>query len=99
MVLPSLKYICILCVLHTFLSFSLWPLVYGTAMLGLWLLDAVLDKALVPVMLLTGMVWALLFIFILFKAHLGYLHFDRTSCRCLLCVVAVCCNNSSSPVM
>ena len=80
--LPPIKDTCILCFLHTFWRLSLRPLVYGTTMWCLWLLGVVLDEVLVPVMLLTGMVWALLFIFILFKAHIEYLHLDETSCRC-----------------
>ena len=72
MVVPPLKYTCAPCVLQTFFVLSLSPLSYGTAVYGFWLL-------LVPdlVLLFFSLFWAgfLVLIFILLRAHVGYLHF------------------------
>ena len=81
-VLPPLKYTCILCLLHIFLRLSLSLLVYGITISVLWLLDVVLVEVLVLVLLLTGTVLSSNLLSSSVKAHIGYMHLDRTSCGC-----------------
>ena len=72
MVVPPLKYTYTQCLLQTFFRFSFSPLYYGATMYGFWLL-----LMLEFVMFLLSLFWAgfLVLIFIVLRAHAGYLHF------------------------
>ena len=69
MVLPSLKCICMPCLLQMFLQLSLKPLMYGTTMWGLWVLLVVLFLVLLELLL-----YLLDLILALFKGQPWYLH-------------------------
>ena len=99
MVLSPLKYTCTPCLLHIFLRFSPSPLVYGATIWDLWLLDVILAEVLVPLLFLTLLAWALIFSFILLRAHKWYLHFAGLCADVFLLQELKAGTNSSGPVM
>ena len=81
MVFSHLKNTCIPFFAQAFLKLPLRPLVYSTAIYvlvwGVWY-----SSDCGCFFLFTGIAWELLLIFILFKAHMGYLHLSSTSGGC-----------------
>ena len=83
MVFPLLQWTSMPYLLHKFLNASLSPSLYGTVM-------ELLHVGLLPWLLFLLFLGALVFVFILFMAHIGYLYSIKASCICF----CSCSNNS-----